>query len=77
MSYAELTTELDSLLHALEHQHDLPLDELTQKVQRAYFLIGEGRQQLRAAETAIHQVVDSFEAENAAEEGDEGGEADE
>jgi exodeoxyribonuclease VII small subunit len=65
MNYPDLTAELESILHTLEHQPDLPLDELTQKVQRAYALVGEGRQQLRTAEAAIYQLIESFEADEA------------
>lgn len=60
MTYATLTAELDALLHELEHTPDLPLDELTHKVQRAYALIGEGRQHLHAAEEAVTRVIDDF-----------------
>ena len=60
MTYADLTAELDALLHELEHTPDLPLDTLTQRVQRAYALIGEGRQHLRATEAAVTQVMDTF-----------------
>lgn len=63
MTYAALTEELDALLHELEHTPDLPLDELTQKVQRAYALIGEGRDHLRAAEEAVTRVIDDFGGE--------------
>ncbi len=68
MTYATLTAELDTLLHELEHNPDLPLDELNQKVQRAYALIGEGRQQLRAAEEAVTRVIDDFGADEEEEE---------
>ena len=64
MIYADLTTELDALLHELEYNADLPLDELTRKVQRAYALIGEGRQHLRVAEEAVTRVMDDFGADD-------------
>ena len=73
MTYAALTAELDALLHELEFTPDLPLDELTQKVQRAYALIGEGRAHLRTAEEAVTRVIDEFggEAEEEDEEDDD------
>jgi exonuclease VII small subunit len=60
MTYAKLTAELDSLLREIENTPDLPLDQLTKKVQRAYVLIGEGRQQLRTSEEAITRVISDF-----------------
>ncbi len=63
MTYADLTAELESLLHELEHTADLPLDELTKRVQRAYALIGEGRQQLRVTEEAVTRVMEEFGAD--------------
>ncbi|MBC7448607.1 MAG: exodeoxyribonuclease VII small subunit [Hymenobacteraceae bacterium] len=71
MTYAALTAELDALLHELEFTPDLPLDELTQKVQRAYALIGEGRAHLRAAEEAVTRVIDAFGEEEEDEEDDD------
>ena len=71
MTYAALTAELDALLHELEHTPDLPLDELTQKVQRAYALIGEGREQSRAAEESVTRVIDDFDGTDAEEADDE------
>lgn len=57
MTYAALTAELDTLLRELEAA-DVPLDALTQKVQRCYALIREGRAHLRTAEEAVAQVLD-------------------
>lgn len=59
MTYAALTAELDHLLHELEHgDTDVPLDELTRKVQRCYALIAEGRRLLREAEDAVAHVIE-------------------
>ena len=68
MTYTDLTAELENLLHEIEHNPDLPLDELTHKVQRAYALIGEGRHQLRATEALVTRIIEDFAADNAAEE---------
>ena len=76
MTYAALTAELDTLLHELEHNTELPLDELSQKVQRAYALIAEGRQHLYAAEESVTQVMNEvgpagdFEEDGEEEEAD-------
>lgn len=69
MTYAELTTELEALLRDLERD-DLPLDELTEKVQRCYGLIREGRRHLHAAEEAVARVIDEFGADE--DDGEEG-----
>lgn len=66
MTYAELTAELEALLRDLERD-DLPLDELTTKVQRCYALIREGRRHLHAAEEAVTRVIDEFGPEDAAD----------
>lgn len=65
MTYTDLTNELEDLLQEIEHNPDLPLDALTQKVQRAYALIGEGRQQLRATEAIVTRVIEDFGQEEA------------
>ncbi len=67
MTYTDLTTELENLLHEIEHNPELPLDELTHKVQRAYVLIGEGRHQLRATEALVTRIIEDFAADNAAD----------
>ena len=58
MTYTALTAELDALLHELEHD-DVPLDALTQKVQRCYTLIREGRALLRTAEDAVTAALET------------------
>jgi len=70
VTYADLTTELEALLRELEHD-DIPLDELTLKVQRCYTLIREARQHLHAAEEAVARVIDDFGPDGASSEAGE------
>jgi exodeoxyribonuclease VII small subunit len=60
ISYKQAIAEIESILEKLEKE-ELDVDELTQKVQRASFLLSLCKNKLSITEKEIKNIIDEME----------------
>lgn len=62
ITYNESVTEIEEILHQIENE-ELDVDDLSEKVKRAYFLLGLCKEKLHSTEQEIEKIMKDFSGE--------------
>ena len=67
ISYSDAVTELEAILESIE-SGDADIDQLSDKVKRALFLVKLCKSRLRATDEEIRKIMEEFNDDTSAEE---------
>jgi len=60
LTYTEAINEIERILHQIENE-ELDVDDLSEKVKRAYYLLKLCKEKLHATEKDIESIMKDFE----------------